>query len=172
MYYLQVYTAPNEASSYTANGFAVRAVANGTFSACSTIVGNATPPYAAGCVQAYPREMMSVFANLSGTTAAVYLPGRDAAPLEVGAGSYRWSYAYAAPKADRPRLTLDSTLGELAEQPEAYARVMAIYAQHNLEYSYRMEGQLAVTLRQAARQNQYSDALAQRVQQALDETAG
>ena len=90
----------------------------------------------------------------------------------MGAGSYRWSYAYAAPKTERPRLTLDSTLGELAEQPAAYARVMAVYAQHNLEYSYRMEGQLAVTLRQAARQNQYSDALAQRVQQALDETAG
>ncbi len=106
------------------------------------------------------------------TTAAVYLPGKDEAPLEVEAGAYRWSYAYALPKPERPRLTLDSTLGELAEQPQAYARVMAIYAQHNLEYSYRMEGQLAVTLRQAARQNQYSDALAQRVQQALDEAAG
>ena len=106
------------------------------------------------------------------TTAAVYLPGKVEAPLDVGAGSYRWSYAYTLPRAERPRLTLDSTLGELAEQPEAYARVMAIYAQHNLEYSYRMEGQLAVTLRQAARQNQYSDALAQRVQQALEEVAG
>jgi len=78
------------------------------------------------------------------------------------------------PLASRPQqfVVPRPLLGQILLQPEAYARVMAIYAQHNLEYSYRMEGQLAVTLRQAARQNQYSDALAQRVQQALDDTAG
>ena len=79
MYYLQVFTAANQANSYTANGFAVRAVQNGTFSACSTISGSANPAYSAGCVQVYPREQMSVFANLSGTTATFFLASIDAA---------------------------------------------------------------------------------------------
>lgn len=79
VYYLQVYTAASEANSYTANGFAVRAVQNGTWSACSTISGSSSPAYSAGCVQVYPREMMSVFANLSGTTATFWLASIDAA---------------------------------------------------------------------------------------------
>jgi hypothetical protein len=29
-----------------------------------------------------------------GTTAEVFLPGSDTAPLSVGAGSHRWSYEY------------------------------------------------------------------------------
>lgn len=79
VYYLQVKTKAGQADSEASNGFAIRAVQNGTFSACSTISGNASPAYSAGCVQVYPREMMSVYANLSGTTATFYLASIDAA---------------------------------------------------------------------------------------------
>ena len=78
-YYVQVYSAANQANSAASNGFALRAVANGTFSACSTIVGNTTPAYTTGCVQVYPRQNMSVYANLSGTTATFYLASIDQA---------------------------------------------------------------------------------------------
>ena len=79
VYYLQVYTKAGQSSSQGSNGYGVRAVQNGTFSACSTISGSASPPYSAGCVQLYPREQMSVFANLSGSTATFYLASIDAA---------------------------------------------------------------------------------------------
>jgi Putative Flp pilus-assembly TadE/G-like len=72
VYYLQVFTAV-QTNSAGSNGFAVRAVSNGTFGACSTITGSVTPPFNAGCVQMYPREEMSVYANLSGTAASFYL---------------------------------------------------------------------------------------------------
>lgn len=79
VYYLQVKTKAGQADSEGSNGFGVRAVQNGTFSACSTISGNTTPAYAPGCVQVYPREDMSIFANLSGTTATFYLASIDSA---------------------------------------------------------------------------------------------
>lgn len=79
VYYLQVKTKAGQADSEASNGFAVRAVQNGTFSACSTIAGSTAPAYSAGCVQVYPRELMSVYANLSGTTATFYLASIDAA---------------------------------------------------------------------------------------------
>ena len=58
------------------------------------------------------------------TTASVTLPGSDAASLEVGSGTHRWSYAYEAPGAHRPRLSLDSTLAELVDDAAALAAAL------------------------------------------------
>jgi alpha-L-rhamnosidase len=57
------------------------------------------------------------------TTAHVTLPGSNSAPLEVGAGTHRWSYDYQDPDA-RPPLTLDSTVGDLIDDADAWAVVM------------------------------------------------
>jgi alpha-L-rhamnosidase len=57
------------------------------------------------------------------TTARVTLPGSDIAPLDVGAGTHRWSYAYQDPDA-RPPLTLDSTVGDLIDDADAWAAVI------------------------------------------------
>jgi len=54
------------------------------------------------------------------TTAQVTLPGSDMAPLEVGSGSYHWSYAYVDPDARGP-LTIDDAIGEIVGSPEALA---------------------------------------------------
>jgi hypothetical protein len=78
-YYLGVSTKSGEAHSEGSNGFGVRTVANGTFSPCSTITGSTTPPFASNCARIYPREEMSVFANLSGATATFYLASIDQA---------------------------------------------------------------------------------------------
>jgi len=53
-------------------------------------------------------------------TARVALPGSDVEPVEVGSGSYRWSYPYKHPHAARPPLSLDSTLVELVDDAEAW----------------------------------------------------
>jgi alpha-L-rhamnosidase len=57
------------------------------------------------------------------TTARVTLPGSDVAPLEIGSGTHRWSYTYQDPDA-RPPVTIDSTVGELIDDADAWAAVM------------------------------------------------
>jgi alpha-L-rhamnosidase len=55
------------------------------------------------------------------TTAGVTLPGGDGRPIEVGAGAHRWSYAYQ--NKARPRLTIDSSVGDLVDDAGAWAVV-------------------------------------------------
>ena len=85
--------------------------------------------------------------------AHVFLPGEQGSPIEVGAGRYRWSYPYQTPETTLPLLTLDSTLGELLDHPEAYARVMRIIAQHSPQYRERLKHPVEITLRQAINGN-------------------
>lgn len=54
--------------------------------------------------------------------ATVTLPGGDGAPVEVGSGTYEWSLDYADPTPRSP-LTLDSTVGEILLDPDAWATV-------------------------------------------------
>jgi alpha-L-rhamnosidase len=61
------------------------------------------------------------------TTAHVTLPGANSAPLEVGAGTHHWSYSYQEPEA-RPPLTIDSSVGELVDDAEAWAVVRGTLA--------------------------------------------
>ena len=44
------------------------------------------------------------------TTASVTLPGGDAEPIEVGAGTHRWSYPYQVPQVARHPLSIDWSL--------------------------------------------------------------
>jgi alpha-L-rhamnosidase len=61
------------------------------------------------------------------TSARVTLPGSDAAPIDVGSGTHRWSYAYRDPDA-RPPLTLDSPVGDIVDDAEAWAVVTSTIA--------------------------------------------
>ena len=97
----------------------------------------------------------------------VYLPGVDQAPVAIGSGRYRWSYAYAPPEAVTPALSLDSTWGDVIDHPMAYEQVVQLFLAHNPEFVARMEGQTAITLRQAIQQNPNAQALQERVEQAL-----
>jgi alpha-L-rhamnosidase len=59
------------------------------------------------------------------TTAIVTLPGREEMPIEVPSGAHNWSYAYADPDARGP-LSLDNTIGEISDDPAAWAAVKEV----------------------------------------------
>jgi alpha-L-rhamnosidase len=85
------------------------------------------------------------------TTARVTLPGSDIAPLEVGSGTHRWSYAYQNPDA-RPSLTIDSTVGDFIDDADAWAVVMDTIARlaPRAPFIRRMiQGQSSSRLREA-----------------------
>lgn len=103
------------------------------------------------------------------TAATIYLPGKASAPLEVGSGRYRWTYPYAAPVIAYPPLTLDSTLGDLIDQPAAYARFMQAMGAQNAEMADRMDGQVTITVRQIIMMSPNSPALLEKVVAAMGE---
>lgn len=83
------------------------------------------------------------------TTANVTLPGSGHATFEIGSGSYAWSYPYQKADVNRPALSLDSTVGELIDDFEAYTRVRQIIARYGTELADQLMRQEQVTLRQA-----------------------
>jgi alpha-L-rhamnosidase len=64
------------------------------------------------------------------TTARVTLPGSDQEPVEVGAGRHGWSYRSRDPKASKPKLSLDSTVNDFLDHPEAYQVIVKVIATH------------------------------------------
>jgi hypothetical protein len=89
-----------------------------------------------------------------GVTASVTLPGSDAAPMEVAAGTHRWEYPYQPAVAARPPLSLDSTIGEIIDDVDAWTTVRATIARHIPELAAQMStgagitGSSGLTLRQ------------------------
>jgi hypothetical protein len=53
----------------------------------------------------------------------VTLPGGNATPIEVGSGTHRWSYPYHVKSARHPR-SLDSTISEFLDDPQAWTTVL------------------------------------------------
>jgi alpha-L-rhamnosidase len=66
------------------------------------------------------------------TSALVTLPGSDQPPLTVEAGSHHWTYPYQPPAAARVQRSLDSTVGELLDDPAALEAIKAAAARHNV----------------------------------------
>jgi hypothetical protein len=79
-YYVRVFTNPETQNSRGSNGFALRAWTGSSYSTCSTISG--TSNYSASCPQLHAENAMSIYANLTGTTAAFYLAQID--PVHAG----------------------------------------------------------------------------------------
>jgi alpha-L-rhamnosidase len=101
------------------------------------------------------------------TSASVSLPGQRDSPLEVGSGTYHWSYPYQPPEVTPPPLTLDSTLGDLIDNAEAYALVMSIIVERSPNFIDRMRGQTEITLRQALYANPRTEKLEAKIEAAL-----
>jgi len=74
------------------------------------------------------------------TSALVTLPGREDAPESVGSGTHRWSYAYNPRRAERPALTLDSTINEVVDDVDAYDAVLATLKQHAPRLARHLQG--------------------------------
>ncbi len=82
-YYVRVLTnasGTETTNSRGSNGFGLRAFTGSSFATCSTITGSAN--YSATCPQVHAVSDMSIFANLSGTTADFYLAQID--PIHAG----------------------------------------------------------------------------------------
>ncbi len=71
-------------------------------------------------------------------TASVALPGSDAQPIEVGAGTHRWSYPYHFERVLQP-LSLDSTISEFIDDPEAWTTVLTTMRQHMPQLSSHLD---------------------------------
>ena len=84
-------------------------------------------------------------------TASVALPGSDAQPIEVGAGTHRWSYPYHFERVLQP-LSLDNTISEFIDDPEAWTTVLTTMRQHmpqlssHLDVGSIMQGDRSMTL--------------------------
>jgi alpha-L-rhamnosidase len=62
-------------------------------------------------------------------TASVTLPGGNATSIEVGSGTHRWSYPYHIKRNRHPR-SLDCTINEFIDDPEAWTTVLTTMRQH------------------------------------------
>ncbi|MDQ5850545.1 MAG: glycoside hydrolase family 78 protein [Chloroflexota bacterium] len=76
------------------------------------------------------------------TTAQVTLPGQVGETIEVASGTHHWAYPYQDHQTSRRPLTVDSTVGEIVDDPEAWAAVLATMRQYQPELANRMEGAL------------------------------
>ncbi len=101
------------------------------------------------------------------TTARVTLPGNNGKTFEVGSGKHRWSYPYPSPKNSGPELSLDMTLDELIDNPEAHARLVNILSQYNPELTARIDGLEGVSLRQAISMMPSAEEALARIESAL-----
>ena len=127
-----------------------------------------TPYGMAACSWKIDKETMTVEVEVPpNTVASVSLPGESGEPIEVGSGSHSWSYPYRLREAPRPVLTLDSTLGDLIDHPEAYMLVKNIFVQYNEEFADRMNGQMEVTIREAISLNPRPEVLSAKVESVL-----
>jgi hypothetical protein len=79
-YYVRVLTNPETSNSIGSNGFSLRAWTGSSYSTCSTI--STASNYSANCPQVHAENAMSIYANLTGTTAAFYLAQIE--PIHAG----------------------------------------------------------------------------------------
>ncbi|KPV54574.1 alpha-L-rhamnosidase, partial [Kouleothrix aurantiaca] len=133
-----------------------------------------TPYGLAECTWAIEAEEFRVTVVVPpNTMARVFLPGSDAAPVEVGSGTHQWSCPYQKPQTARSPLSLDSTLGEIIGDPEVWTTVLSTIARHMPVLSEQMNagtgisGNTGLTLRQAVSMRANSDTLRAELETAL-----
>lgn len=78
------------------------------------------------------------------TSASVTLPGRDT-PIEVGSGAHHWAIEYHEPRVLRAPLSLESTLADLLDDRDGWARVRAIIVRHQPELAAQIEGRSGIS---------------------------
>jgi alpha-L-rhamnosidase len=83
------------------------------------------------------------------TRAVVFLPGKpENEALDVGSGTYAWTYAYTQTFKKRTRLTLDSTVGELLDNSEALPLALKTISAYDSRLIERMLAQEQIPIRQ------------------------
>jgi alpha-L-rhamnosidase len=105
------------------------------------------------------------------TTASVLLPGGTSIPIQVGSGTYRWSYPYQSSNV-RSSLSLDSTLGELLDDTEAWTVVVSVVRIYmpdlaGIDTGAGLSGYGALPLRQILSMLPQADALSTAIEAAL-----
>jgi alpha-L-rhamnosidase len=105
------------------------------------------------------------------TTAQITLPRSDGETLEVSSGMHRWAYAYQDSTVVRQPLSLDSRLGELVDDPEAWMTVLTTMRQHVPEFADQvvgiLQGNSDLTLQQVLSFRPNTDALREALEAAL-----
>jgi alpha-L-rhamnosidase len=99
------------------------------------------------------------------TTAEVIIPGGET--VEVGSGAHSWTVPYQFAGARSGPLTLDSTIDELIDDPEAYEAVLKVVNQFGSEFAEIMLSQEGMTLRAALGINPRSAQMIPEVEAAL-----
>lgn len=129
-----------------------------------------TPYGEATCAWQFENGEMTVAVTLPpNTTATVILPGKEGeSPLEVGAGEHHWTYPFTDPRSALPNLTLDSTIGELVDHPEAYQKVTAILREFGPVVRDRMLSQEGTSIREAVNLTKRGNEILQRIEAALE----
>jgi len=89
-----------------------------------------TPYGLAECAWTIEAEQIEVVVVVPpNATASVTLPGGNEPPIEVGAGTHRWSYPYHV-KSTRHPLSLVSTISEFLDDPQAWTTVLSTLGQY------------------------------------------
>lgn len=84
------------------------------------------------------------------TTAEIALPGQpDAASIEVTSGTHHWRYDYVDFARLRGSLTVDSSVGELIDDPAAGPLVIAAINRFGTELADQVLDQETLSLREA-----------------------
>jgi alpha-L-rhamnosidase len=72
------------------------------------------------------------------TTARVIFPGKDDQSIEIGSGTYRWSYPYQLKRFPQPR-SLNNTIGDFIDDPEAWTTVLRTMRQYMPQLSSHLD---------------------------------
>ncbi|MEA4906347.1 MAG: family 78 glycoside hydrolase catalytic domain [Anaerolineaceae bacterium] len=109
-----------------------------------------TPYGLAECSWSLDKDQFKIMVTIpANTSATLVLPGKELEPIEIGSGTYHWSYRYHISKSVPPALTLDSTFNQLIDVPELYTQVISLFSQYNQELVGLVKDQMEMTIRQA-----------------------
>jgi alpha-L-rhamnosidase len=140
----------------------------------SARAGHRTPYGMAECAWEIADGQMAVTVVVPpNTTASVTLPGSDAQPIEVGAGTHRWSTPYQELRVVRPPLSLDSTLGDIMDDPKAWTTVRSMLAERMPDLADQLgtgtgiSGRSDLTLRQVLAMRPNTDTVQADIEAAL-----
>jgi alpha-L-rhamnosidase len=127
-----------------------------------------TPYGPASCAWKIEGDQITVEVEVPpNTTASLRLPGRPGDELEVGSGKHCWTYPYSDTAAKRAPLTLDSTIGEIIDDAEAFTLVLAAIRKHGTELADRMLSQEERPLRESVSFMPQSKAILASIEEAL-----
>lgn len=101
-----------------------------------------TPYGTAECAWQLTQGQMEVTVQIpANTTALITLPGTNILQelTELGSGTYHWVYAYNDPNLNKARLSLDNTINEFLDNPEAFEVIVKVIRAHMTSFQNHLE---------------------------------